>query len=88
MVSVSALKDRPVKSIEASTGLYGWVNQITGADDEICNDLISNTTDLIMVGASKSGITIPGIGANAGNAAYDLFTLSLNNNSGNGVWFK
>lgn len=86
--SNAGFRDISYMSLGAASGLFGWVNQISGTDDELCYDLISNSTNLFMVGSYKGSILIPLMGAGPVNTSYQPYTLSLKNDLGTGVWFN
>ena len=59
----SGFSDISVCSFGATSGLYGWVEQIQGISDEYCYDMIANSTDLILCGSYNGTIFLPPLGS-------------------------
>ncbi|MFT7611833.1 MAG: gliding motility-associated-like protein [Parvicellaceae bacterium] len=70
----------------ANSGLFSWVNQISGTDDEICEDLVGDAFNLYIVGSYQNSINVPVVGAGPANTSDDIFIASVINDLGPGQW--
>lgn len=73
-------------ALAMNSGLFSWVNQISGTDDEICEDLEGDAFNLYMVGSYQNAIVLPAVGAGPVNTSYDIFTASIKNDLGAATW--
>ena len=83
----SGFSDISVCSFGATSGLYGWVEQIQGISDEYCYDMIANSTDLILCGSYNGTIFLPPLGLGPPTMSYDAITLAMDNDNGACSWF-
>ena len=82
----SGFSDISVCSFGATSGLYGWVEQIQGISDEYCYDMIANSTDLILCGSYNGTIFLPPW-LGPPTMSYDAITLAMDNDNGACSWF-
>ena len=89
MNTLLGFSDILVCSLGATSGLYGWIEQVRGASDESCYDMIANSTDLILCGSYNAGIILPtlGLGPFTMGLSYDAITWSMDNDDGACSWF-
>jgi gliding motility-associated-like protein len=81
--------DISVCSFGASSGLYGWTEQVRGGSDAFCHDMIANSADLILCGSYNLGITFPtlGFGPLTMLLSYDAIIWSMDNDNGACSWY-
>jgi len=89
MNTLFGFSDISVCSFGASSGLYGWIEQVRGGSDALCSDMIANSSDLILCGSYNVGITFPtlGLGPFTMGLSYDAITWSMDNDNGACSWY-
>lgn len=81
--------DVSIVSFGLTTGSYGWVRELQGASNDYCFDMIANTSQLVLCGSYSGALIMPSLGTGpfTMGLSYDAYTLGLDHDGGDGLWF-